>query len=218
MISEAHQAMYPGDGTIGASRTALRGARAWLLQAVRGIAMNCALGARLAEHGVSLRLWNLIGRGMIQLTAAQTTFGTMTTRADYDKRFAGPCRCQSAIPAVEVLTWSLVAPQHHHPRQRLGEPATAPGVDEPLYAGLVTRQGKVVGPGDCQPLLDEDTHLGLVTFLTDPSRRHGSAFERKYMRIGIAVCGLCGAKLYAVFSHGRNRRMVDACWPSVHIA
>src|ERR1700759_5125683 len=108
MISEPHQAIHPGDGTIGASRTALRGARAWLLQAVRGIAMNCALGARLAEHGVSLRLWNLIGRGMIQLTAAQTTFGTMTTRADYDKRFAGPCRCQSAIPAVEVLTWSLV--------------------------------------------------------------------------------------------------------------
>ena len=32
----------------------------------------------------------------------------------------------------------------------------------PLYAAMVTYQEKVVGPGDWEPIIDEDTHRGLV--------------------------------------------------------
>ena len=39
----------------------------------------------------------------------------------------------------------------------------------PLYAGLVVYQGKVIGPGEWQPLFDTDTHRGLVALLSDPS-------------------------------------------------
>jgi site-specific DNA recombinase len=88
----------------------------------------------------------------------------------------------------------------------------------PLYAGLVTYQDKVVGPGDWEPLLDEDTHRGLVAFLSDPSRKHHSAFERKYMGSGVYKCGKCGNAMYGAHPHGPNRSMLYVCKPTAHVA
>lgn len=87
----------------------------------------------------------------------------------------------------------------------------------PLYAGLVRHNGKVAGAGSWSPILDEQTHQGLVAFLSDPARRPGSAFERKHMLSGVALCGVCGGQLYAVYPQKR-RTVVYACRPSSHVA
>lgn len=68
----------------------------------------------------------------------------------------------------------------------------------PLYAGLVTYQGNVVGDGTWTPLLDKDIHNGLVAFLTDPARRPVVSFEKRHMLSGVARCGVCGGKLAAM--------------------
>ena len=88
----------------------------------------------------------------------------------------------------------------------------------PIYAGLRTHRGKVVGPGGWEPLLDEDTHKGLVAFLSDPARKPGSAFERKHMGSGVYVCSKCGDRMYAMYPHGTGRRMTYICKPTAHIA
>jgi site-specific DNA recombinase len=88
----------------------------------------------------------------------------------------------------------------------------------PLYAALVTYQGKVVGPGDWEPLLDEDTHRGLVAFLSDPARKPGSAFEHRHMGSGVYRCGKCGNTMYAGYPHGPGKRMTYVCKPTAHVA
>ncbi len=66
----------------------------------------------------------------------------------------------------------------------------------PRYAALVVHQGKVVGKGNWTPLIDEDTHHGIVAYLNDPSRTSsGLGFERKYQGSGIYVCGVCGERV-----------------------
>ena len=47
----------------------------------------------------------------------------------------------------------------------------------PPYAAQVTYQDKVVGPGEWKPIIDEDTHRGLVAYLSDPARRPAVAFD-----------------------------------------
>jgi DNA invertase Pin-like site-specific DNA recombinase len=77
-----------------------------------------------------------------------------------------------------------------------GRPWNAPSVRRalvnPRYAALKVHQGKVVGPGKWEPLIDPDTHRGLVAFLSDPSRIICTSFEKKYMGSGVYVCGVCG--------------------------
>jgi site-specific DNA recombinase len=71
----------------------------------------------------------------------------------------------------------------------------------PLNAGLVCYEGRVVGSGEWEPLIDKDTHLGLAAFLNDPARKPGSAFLRTHLLSGVARCGVCDAPLYAVYPH-----------------
>jgi DNA invertase Pin-like site-specific DNA recombinase len=67
----------------------------------------------------------------------------------------------------------------------------------PRYAALVVHQGKVVGPGQWAPIIDEDTHHGIVACLGDPTRRHHNSlgYERRYQGSGIYLCGVCGQPL-----------------------
>jgi DNA invertase Pin-like site-specific DNA recombinase len=88
----------------------------------------------------------------------------------------------------------------------------------PVYAGLVVYQGKVVRRGDWEPLIDEDTHRGLVAFLSDPARRPATAFERKHMGSGVYRCGRCDGVLYAAYPGGGARPMVYACKKNTHVA
>jgi DNA invertase Pin-like site-specific DNA recombinase len=88
----------------------------------------------------------------------------------------------------------------------------------PLYAGLMTYQGRVVGAGKWEPVLAKDIHDGLVAFLSDPSRRPAVSFERRHMLSTVARCGQCGAPLYAVYPGGRGRGATYACRPAAHVA
>jgi site-specific DNA recombinase len=79
----------------------------------------------------------------------------------------------------------------------------------PRYAALRVHRGKIVGPGDWKPLIDADTHYGLVAFLTDPSRRRSIGFERKYLGTGVYRCGRCGGPMKACQpAAGRQRAYV----------
>ena len=88
----------------------------------------------------------------------------------------------------------------------------------PLYAALVTYQEKVVGRGEWQPILDEDTHRGLVAYLSDPTRRPVVSFERRHMLSGVAMCGICGTPLRAIYPGGKRRPMTYACRSGYHLA
>jgi DNA invertase Pin-like site-specific DNA recombinase len=85
---------------------------------------------------------------------------------------------------------------------------TAPNVRRllvsPRYAALKAHNGKVVGAGDWEPLIDVDTHHGLVAFLGDPSRIICTAFEKKYVGSGTYRCGVCGSVLRHAVAGGRN--------------
>jgi site-specific DNA recombinase len=59
----------------------------------------------------------------------------------------------------------------------------------PRYAGLKMHRGKEVGKGDWTALIDEDTHRGLVAYLSDPSRIKCTSFERKYLGTNLYRCG-----------------------------
>lgn len=75
----------------------------------------------------------------------------------------------------------------------------------PRYAGLLVHNGKVVGTGKWTPLIDADTHRGLVAYLSDPSRVICTSFEKKYVGSGVYRCGVCGGPLRHAEAGGRNK-------------
>ena len=87
---------------------------------------------------------------------------------------------------------------------------------KPVYAGLVVYQGKVVGRGEWQAITDEDTHRGLVAYLSDPERRPATAFERKHMGSSVYRCSVCDGLLYTVFV-SKDRPMMYGCKPHKHV-
>lgn len=76
----------------------------------------------------------------------------------------------------------------------------------PRYAAKKVHQGRVVGDGDWTPLIDKDTHNGLVALLSDPSRVKCTSFERKYIGSGLYVCGICDGTMKAAWPSGRKTR------------
>ena len=88
----------------------------------------------------------------------------------------------------------------------------------PKYAGIRTRkmvdpktkQTKVVEyPGDWTPLIDVDTHRGLVAYLSNPDRiTNHNSFERKYLGSGLYLCGRCddGTAMKAAQPGGKSPR------------
>jgi site-specific DNA recombinase len=86
----------------------------------------------------------------------------------------------------------------------------------PRYAALKVHQGKIVGPGDWGALIDEDTHRGVVAFLSDESRRNRTSFERRFIGAGVYVCGECGAPMRTAYPNSGKR--VYVCSASNHVA
>lgn len=76
----------------------------------------------------------------------------------------------------------------------------------PRYAALKVHRGRIVGPGNWTPLIDEGTHRGLVAFLSDPKRIKCTSFERKYIGSGVYRCGVCGGLMKAAQPGGRKSR------------
>jgi site-specific DNA recombinase len=100
----------------------------------------------------------------------------------------------------------------------------------PRVAAQRVHQGKIIGTGNWEPIIDEAIWRGLGAFLADPSRKNAVAFERRYIGSGVYKCGyrtpdadpddpdsICGRRLYAAHPHGRDRSMVYCCRPVVHL-
>src|SRR5690606_27127111 len=86
------------------------------------------------------------------------------------------------------------------PSTKTGKAWTGRGVRNvlvsPRYAGIATYKGREVGRGGWEPILDLETHLALVTRLTDPSRTLGASKAGRKpgsLLSGIALCGKCQA-------------------------
>jgi site-specific DNA recombinase len=80
----------------------------------------------------------------------------------------------------------------------------------PVYAGLRTYGDAEPVKGDWELLIDVDIHRGLVACLGDPDRTAACAYERRHLLSGVAICGVCGARLYAL-RPGKSRGHVYAC-------
>jgi site-specific DNA recombinase len=63
---------------------------------------------------------------------------------------------------------------------------------KPRYVGLRTHHGEVVGQGQWEPLIDQDTYDRTHAILTAPGRRHSRGLAPKYLGSGIYLCGRCG--------------------------
>ena len=81
----------------------------------------------------------------------------------------------------------------------------------PRYAGLKVHRGKVTGKGDWTALIDEDTHRGLVAYLSDPARIICTSFVRKYLGSGVYCCGRCGGLMRAAFPGGKGAARTYEC-------
>jgi site-specific DNA recombinase len=86
----------------------------------------------------------------------------------------------------------------------------------PRYAALKVHRGKVVGPGAWPALIDEDTHRGLVAFLSDPARIKCTSFEKKYMGSGLYRCGVCGGPMRHAIAGNPSRRRYE-CANGQHV-
>jgi site-specific DNA recombinase len=87
----------------------------------------------------------------------------------------------------------------------------------PRYAGLKVHRGKVVGKGDWTPLIDEDTHRGLVAYLSDPARIKNTSFERKWIGVGVYQCGRCGGPMKTGQPHKSRKTRYYVCREHMHL-
>ena len=62
----------------------------------------------------------------------------------------------------------------------------------PRNSGLSTWHGEVVGTSVFPPLLSEETLRGVVTLLSDPTRRRSTSNRLRWMLAGLALCA-CGS-------------------------
>ena len=62
----------------------------------------------------------------------------------------------------------------------------------PRNSGLSTWHGDVVGTSVFPPLLSEETWRGVVTLLSDPTRRRSTSNRLRWMLAGLALCA-CGS-------------------------
>ena len=90
----------------------------------------------------------------------------------------------------------------------------------PRNAGIVLHEGKRVGNGQWEAILDADTFAALEALLRDPSRVTHVSTERKYQGSGVYVCGKCGSTMVAAAhnrttSHGWKRTYT--CSVSKHL-
>lgn len=73
----------------------------------------------------------------------------------------------------------------------------------PRYAGLRTHRGQVVGPGQWEPIIDEDTHRRLKAAVADRAVS-GRRAPQRYLLSGLLRCGRCDNRLFS--SPRANRR------------
>lgn len=65
----------------------------------------------------------------------------------------------------------------------------------PRYAGHRTHEGQIIGKGDWEPIVSQDTYDQALAVLTAPGRRISHGLDPKHLLSGIALCGRCGTAL-----------------------
>src|SRR6185503_4877756 len=70
----------------------------------------------------------------------------------------------------------------------------------------VVHQGAVIGGGTWPPIIEEDTHHGIVAYLSDPARIKKIGFERVHEGSGVYRCGVCGGPLFGWKPAGNKGR------------
>lgn len=86
-------------------------------------------------------------------------------------------------------------------------------LSNPRHAGLLVRNGEVVGPGMWPAIIDEDTHKALTAVLSDPTR-HQAGRPRRYLLSGVATC-TCGRRIFGTVV---QRGPVYMCETRKHVA
>lgn len=76
-------------------------------------------------------------------------------------------------------------------------------LQSPTYAGKRVHKGAVV-PGTWDPIFTEDEHVALSTLLSDPNRVVSRGCTPKHLLTGIAVCGVCGGRVFRLLDRGRE--------------
>jgi DNA invertase Pin-like site-specific DNA recombinase len=66
---------------------------------------------------------------------------------------------------------------------------------KPRYAGHRTHAKQIIGKGDWEPIISQDTYDQAMAVLTAPGRRHQRGIEPKHLLSGIAKCGRCGGTM-----------------------
>lgn len=66
---------------------------------------------------------------------------------------------------------------------------------KPRYVGYRTHKGQIVGRGDWEPIISQETYDQALAILTAPGRRHERGMEPKHLLSGIALCGRCGTAM-----------------------
>jgi len=88
----------------------------------------------------------------------------------------------------------------------------------PRNAALVTHDGQVLGSAQWPAIIPEGDFYALQTILRDPARSTGDSRQRKYIGVGVYVCGLCGAPMR---THASGPDKVSArgyvCSASAHL-
>lgn len=87
------------------------------------------------------------------------------------------------VPAMRGGSWTMT-----QLRDRLRNPA---------YAGLRAYKGQVVARGDWPPLVDAETWERYQEARQHRGTRHNWPNRTKYLLSGLAVCGVCGARMLA---------------------
>jgi site-specific DNA recombinase len=146
-----------------------------------------------------------------QWSAARRPFGYTMTGAPVEREAAAIATAVSDVLAgksIRAITreWNAAGLKTAGSAKQWTSPMMRKVLTNPRYAALVVHQGKVVGQGNWTPIIDEDTHHGLVAYLSDPSRVTKLGFERKYQGSGVYRCGVCGEPLRAFIPSGGKAR------------
>jgi site-specific DNA recombinase len=86
-------------------------------------------------------------------------------------------------------------------------------------AGLRVHHGQVIGSGDWEPIVDQNTHQRIQALLNDPARRSSPPSSAiKYLLSGLAVCGVCDGPM-RVLTKGKDGRKTDSyvCHRGYHV-
>ena len=67
----------------------------------------------------------------------------------------------------------------------------------PRLAGLMQYRGEVLGEGQWDPIITLEERERLLAWFSKPSRRWHGTPGRKHLLSGLAMCGVCGYKMYA---------------------